>query len=157
MKHVLLASTLVLFGCGRSGLFSFDTPQVQTLTKDAGTTVVEDDKSCPADPFGAIGKACPTEGVGCGTCSPSPCDWCNLIHCSGHKWQNVEVFPAPPGYCDFGCGTGACDKFKEVCVEHFSRDQPCAVQFSCEPLPKSCPLCEALDGGGQQLIAGCKS
>ena len=149
MKKALLASLLML-GCGRSGLLTFLDPHPQTL--DAGKPpVVVEDRDCPA----AEGKACPTNGVSCGTCGPSPCEWCNILSCNDHRWQNIEAFPAPLEVCDFGCGAGSCDRFTEVCVEHFGRDQACPVQFSCAPLPKNCVNCKALDGGGMLQSSGC--
>jgi hypothetical protein len=157
MKKALFA-TLLLLGCGRSGLLLFS-PQVEVgQVPDAGKPPVVDvveDRSCPADHFKAIGTPCPTNGVSCGTCSPSACDWCNILSCQDHRWQNLEAFPAPPEVCDFGCGAGTCDRFKEVCVEHLGRDTACAVQFTCEALPKPCVNCEALDGGGNLLQQGC--
>ena len=47
---------------------------------------------CPADISSAVGTSCGTDGKTCGSCS-DPCQFCNLIICTGGVWTQEEAFP----------------------------------------------------------------
>src|SRR4051812_44879473 len=52
---------------------------------------------CPADIFGAEGKACTPQGMICSDGGGDPCQFGQSIICVSGKWQHQEAFPAPCG------------------------------------------------------------
>jgi hypothetical protein len=52
---------------------------------------------CPANIFGAEGKACAPEGMICSDGADDPCQFGQSIVCVSGKWQHQEAFPAPCG------------------------------------------------------------
>lgn len=41
------------------------------------------------------GDVCSKENETCGSCT-DPCQFCNLLRCSGGRWTGIEAFPTPP-------------------------------------------------------------
>jgi hypothetical protein len=52
---------------------------------------------CPADIFGAEGRACAPDGMICSDGADDPCQFGQSIVCVSGKWQHQEAFPAPCG------------------------------------------------------------
>ena len=80
----------LLAACGGS---SADDTAVDAAVKDLSMA------ACPQNPSSVKdGDACSPEGLSCGMCT-DPCQFCNLLKCTGGKWSHLEAFPA---VCDDG-------------------------------------------------------
>jgi hypothetical protein len=96
---------------------------------------------CPADPDRAVGTPCAPEGTTCGRCLDS-CGWCNILHCTGGRWQRVEAFPPPPPCTSFECGPELrCAAEREFCAHQVSDVGGVPDDYACRPLPAGCASC----------------
>jgi len=86
-----------------------DRPSVDVPSTDVGTDAPGDiandrggdgGSSCASAVEGA---SCSMEGQSCGGPCSDPCQFCNILRCSGGRWTRLEIFPRP---CDDG---GAAD------------------------------------------------
>lgn len=70
---------------------------------------------CPADPIAAEGTACGVEGASCGSehCT-DPCQFCNILMCTGGVWQHLEAHPDPACFEDTSCPGADCAEAPDV-------------------------------------------
>ncbi len=98
--------------------------------------------ACPADLSAAVGKPCAVEGQSCGgeSCT-DPCQFCNVLMCTGGKWQQLEAFPDPN--CN-DTGTGVCGGLVgATCADDEWCDMPDGCGFPdaqgiCKKKPQGC-------------------
>ena len=95
---------------------------------------------------------CTTEGASCGSCTDI-CQFCNVLHCLGGHWQNVESAPAP---C-FSCGpSGRCQTRVQYCSATIGGALGATPSYHCAALPTACtatPTCACLQS--QSIPGSC--
>ncbi|MCE7891527.1 MAG: hypothetical protein DYH12_17820, partial [Sorangiineae bacterium PRO1] len=97
--------------------------------------------TCPIDLWAAVGTACSEEGKYCGGEGCNPCEFCNVLYCSGGKWEQQESFPDPN--CG-DSGSKVCGGLAGVlCADDEWCDLPdgCGypdAQGVCKPRPQGC-------------------
>jgi hypothetical protein len=141
----LLAALCTLEGC--SGAVG---PADGSNRTDASDVVLAetgiDQTGCPQNPSAAANTPCSNDGQTCSNCQ-DPCQFCNILRCTGGHWTPEEVFPTdcnggdvPPvdarlaDASGVACGDRTCAP-GQVCVRTESSGGPC------QPVPDGgvCP------------------
>lgn len=117
------------------------TPSGWSCPEDGGVT-----DGCPSDFTDVDGMPCADEGLYCGCCT-DPCSFCNLLHCTGGRWQSLEAFPQPDPCVSFACGSELrCNAVTQFCVQFAEDGLAERPSFRCEPYPDECRSCDCLSG-----------
>jgi len=91
---------------------------------------------------------CGTEGAICGGNCSDACQFCNLLRCSGGRWQAQEAAPAP---C-FACGPSLrCQINQQYCYSITGGAVGNPPSYQCRAVPMAClptPTCKCLRDQG---------
>ena len=98
---------------------------------------------------GAVAQgACTTEGWVCSDACLDACQFCNLLRCTGGRWQPQEVAPAP---C-FACGPSLrCQITAQFCRVQVGGAVTNPPSYQCRTTPAAClptPSCLCLRNQG---------
>jgi len=80
------------------------------------------------------GGACSTPGASCGGPCTDICQFCNVLTCTGGRWQGTESAPAP---C-FSCGSGKCQTLAQYCRTTEGGVAGAEPGYGCVAIPTAC-------------------
>lgn len=96
-------------GTTTAGTTAGTTTDATTTTGATTTTASTTDATtggpvaCDPDNLPPEGAPCEMDGEYCSPGCEDPCQFCNVLMCTGGTWQNLEVFPAECLSCDEVC------------------------------------------------------